>query len=117
MIFTTIFAANVTATLDNDQQKCLTGCFDTDVNCQAKCLGVPYPDPALASKTLSCYNDCKDDVCRSQCQNDFITGVGVPVNTSSQSPDKNEATASSASYTSAVGVASLVLYGSAYLFQ
>ena len=79
MIYTSLVLAQ-----NSTQLECVKGCSNTDVNCQAKCLGNPFPDAELVAKTTKCYQDCGTDLnCRNSCQNNFVEGVGVPVNGSS----------------------------------
>ena len=79
MIYTSLVLAQ-----NSTQLECVKGCSNTDVNCQAKCLGNPFPDAALVAKTTQCYQGCGTDLtCRNNCQNNFVEGVGVPVNSSS----------------------------------
>lgn len=50
--------ASSTTTSLSPTQTCLNACAAGDVNCQAKCLGLPYPDGAQTNATTSCEAGC-----------------------------------------------------------
>lgn len=50
--------ASSTTTSVSPTQTCLNACAAGDVDCQAKCLGLPYPDGAQANATTSCEAGC-----------------------------------------------------------
>lgn len=53
-----------------------------DVNCKAKCVGVPSPDTDVVKKTDECYSDCAKsssgelEGCRAKCDQGFINLLG-----------------------------------------
>ncbi|KAF2154753.1 hypothetical protein K461DRAFT_266125 [Myriangium duriaei CBS 260.36] len=47
-----------TTTAGTPTTTCLSKCASGDVNCQAACLGNPYPNPAQISQTAECSAKC-----------------------------------------------------------
>ena len=79
MLYTIVLAQNLT----EQTTQCLSACPITDVNCQAKCVGTPFPDEALALKTTECYKNCgTNEECISTCRNAFVAGDGVATSNS-----------------------------------
>ena len=59
--------------LSDETQGCIDECDARDVNCIAKCVGVPFPSEPLANETTACLDSCSDDLaCRAQCETAFI---------------------------------------------
>ena len=81
MLFFTVFAQD----LSPEIKACITAC-NSDVNCQAKCLGVPFPDESLALETSQCITECGDDImCRVGCEQTYVMNEEVVID-----PDTNE---------------------------
>lgn len=113
MLFSLVFTQNSTSP-SPQAVACVNACQDTDVNCKAKCLGNPFPDAALVKKTTDCYNGCGSNTdCRAQCTADYISGVGVPTNSSSGTSNSTNSTSpnAKASSSSVITTASTLLLG------
>lgn len=54
---TTNDASGTTSSL-SPTQTCLAACASGDVNCQAQCVGVPFPNGAQINATTDCSMNC-----------------------------------------------------------
>jgi len=66
------------------QETCLKACGPTDVNCQARCVGVPFPGESAMNSATECVAKCDQGdgsqaatdryaLCRNNCLSSFIT--------------------------------------------
>ncbi|KAK3673869.1 hypothetical protein LTR78_006424 [Recurvomyces mirabilis] len=55
---TTTGAPSGTSSSPTAEQTCLNACATGDVNCQAQCVGVPFPNGAQVNATTSCAYAC-----------------------------------------------------------
>ncbi|KAJ9050023.1 hypothetical protein DSO57_1018456 [Entomophthora muscae] len=78
-----------------------------DVNCKAKCVGVPSPDPNVVKKTDECYSECSKagsaglSSCLAKCDVGFINVVGS--SSSEPSDDSKESDSNSTSAKNSTG--------------
>lgn len=122
--------ASRTSSSTDPTATCLAACADGDVNCQAQCVNVPFPDEAQINATLQCStNECtqgdsgpedtkKYGECLASCASDFYyvsggtpTGVATANSgaTGASSPNNSSAestTTGSESEASSTGSAS-----------
>ncbi|KAL1587673.1 hypothetical protein WHR41_03466 [Cladosporium halotolerans] len=103
-------SASGTSSATDPTSTCLAACAAGDVNCQAQCVNVPYPNESQINATLQCStNECtqgdsgpedtkKYGECLASCARDFYytsgaTVTGVVANagaTGSSSPSSND---------------------------
>ncbi|KAM0713883.1 hypothetical protein Q7P37_010845 [Cladosporium fusiforme] len=132
---TTSSAASGTSSSTDPTATCLAACKSGDVNCQAQCVNVPFPDEAQIDATLQCStNECsqgdsgpedtkKYGECLASCASDFYyvsggtpTGVATarssatdastPNNSSAQTTTGSDSDASSTGSASQTGSSS-----------
>eukprot|EP00835_Amoeboradix_gromovi_P005183 NODE_463_length_8163_cov_0.168279.p3 type:complete len:107 gc:universal NODE_463_length_8163_cov_0.168279:3870-4190(+) len=88
------------AVLSIDSTSCLNACPLGDVNCQAKCLGNPFPDASVIAKTNECYRSCASDVtCIQKCDFTYVTGTDMSANSTSSDVEKVDSKSSSSMIT------------------
>ena len=96
---------NLVAAQNATALDCVKSC-NNNVNCNAKCLGNPFPNAALINQTASCYTGCgADKNCLAGCNNAYIQGAGVPIsNGTNSTTDATDKKASSGVVITASGL-------------
>lgn len=86
--------------------KCIADCDAKDVNCQAECIKVPFPDAKAANDTTSCVADCDQGkgtasdiraytTCRDDCISQHFFNPGTSSNTDDGDGSDNDSSSNS----------------------
>ena len=115
-----VFCESAAVILQQTTLKCLNACPTANVNCQAKCVGTPFPDANLVSKTNQCYQACgSNNDCITQCATIFVKGdgVGTSKNDTSSNGTNNGTGASKLKYSSAMITSASTLVLATFTFN